>query len=105
MITLEDYEGAIAYSDAGMAAEGGFKGSRGYDHDYLTYLAARSLFELRRFQEALDRVEPLWPGWASVGWSISKNPLLSKRGLVKACKAALKLEKKKASKRSVKRVE
>jgi hypothetical protein len=102
MITLENYEGAIAYSDAGMAAEGGFKGSRGYEQDYLTYLASRSLFELGRYQEALDRIEPLLSVWASVGWSRSKNPLLSKRGLVKACKAALKLEKKKVNKRIVK---
>ncbi|MEO8126469.1 MAG: hypothetical protein ABI822_05210 [Bryobacteraceae bacterium] len=95
MLFLKDYEGALAYSDAGMAAVGGSAGSRVYDGENLTYCAARALFELGRYQEALDRAETLLPvWWRSIAWSKSDGPLLTQKGLVKACKSALKRQDK-----------
>ena len=96
---LQDFEGCVAYSDAGLAAVGGDRTTRDWYAADLTFLGARALFELGRYQEALDRLVPLWPGHATT-WGDAT--LMNKTALVKACKAALKLNKKKASKRIVK---
>jgi hypothetical protein len=96
---LQDFERCLTYSDSGLAAAGGDKSTRDWHEGDLTFLGARSLFELGRYQDALDRLASLWPAHA-ITWGDAT--LMSKKALVKACKAALKLETKKANKRVVK---
>jgi hypothetical protein len=95
---LGDYEECLRYSDSGLAAVGGYKGTRDMNRDDLTFFGARALFELARHQEALDHVKELWPSY-SFG---PATDLLTKKGLMKACKAALRLQQKTLSDRKLK---
>jgi hypothetical protein len=88
---LQDYEGCLGYSDRGLAAVGGYWATREMESDDLTFLGARALFELGRYQEVLDRLKPLWLGHATT-WGGAT--LMTKKALAKACKAALSLQKK-----------
>jgi hypothetical protein len=92
---LQHYKECLAYSDAGLAAVGGSWATTEMESDDLTFLGARALFELARYQEALDRLMPLWPGHATI-WGDAT--LMTKKALVKACKAALSLQKKRKTK-------
>jgi hypothetical protein len=92
---VQAYEGCLAYSDSGLAAVGGYWASRDMEANDLTFLGARALFELGRYQEALDRLSPLWPGHVTT-WADAS--LMTKKELVKACKTALKLQNKKSKK-------
>jgi hypothetical protein len=87
---LQDFEGCLAYSDAGLAAVGGDRTTRDWYAADLTFLGARVLFELGRYQEALDRLVPLSP---SHGTTWGDATLMNKKALVNACKAALNLER------------
>jgi hypothetical protein len=94
---LQDYEGCLAYSDRGLAADGGYWATRAMESDDLTFLGARALFELGRYQDALGRLTPLWPDHATI-WGDAT--LMTKKALAKACKAAISLQKKELKKRN-----
>jgi hypothetical protein len=86
---VQDYEACLAFSNSGLAAESNSEKWDG-NRDDLIFLGARALFELGRYQEAIDRARPLSPNHSTL-WSDAT--LMSKKSLVKACKVALKLPK------------
>ncbi len=85
-LKVGDFESCLRYSDAGLAARYGSWNARAMYESELTFLGARSLFELGRYQVALDRLSPLAPlfGMGKIG-----DRLMTKMELMKACEAAL----------------
>lgn len=80
------FEECIRYSDVGLAASEGSRRTEHMDREQLTFLGARALFETRRCQEAVTKLE-------SVGAVFSmgrpSDLLMTKKSLLKACQTAL----------------
>jgi tetratricopeptide (TPR) repeat protein len=85
-LKVGDFESCLRYSDAGLAARYGSWNARAMYELELAFLGARSLFELGRYQVALDRLSPLAPlfGMGKIG-----DRLMTKMELMKAYEAAL----------------
>jgi hypothetical protein len=56
------------------------------EQENLIFLGARALFELGRYEEALDRLKPVSPRF---GIGKANDDLFTKDGLAKACRAAI----------------
>ena len=73
--------------EAALKIEGSEWSSRDMYMGNLHFRAARALYELGRYAEALSHLTDLFPGYELP--SRVKDPLLTRRGLVKACKAKI----------------
>ncbi len=90
LFRLEEYQECLAYCDKGIAAVDRSAKVVIDFSEILEFYAARALYCLGRYEDAIERLKVLEPGFY---FGRNPEPLMTRSGLIKACKAAIKSEK------------
>lgn len=86
-VQLREFENCLQYTELGLAASDGAKATKAMHIEQLNFLAARSLYELGRLEEALERLRKVAP---TFGLGRQGEPLLTAKELTSACLKGIK---------------